>query len=214
MPASSQSSSCGWSDSGTPRTRQIACDGSSRANARTKSTGSSPAASSRAAPRRCSSSASAATARGVKPRLTSARSRWCFGSSVWLSITPAVRSSLIAVPPRSRMPPRSDENVAASRSTVLTSAWRVTTQKPSPSGVRAVGSCQETGSWSRSQRNRSCGNPPRNVSSSDRSIGVASRHGSRGGRVSFGSVVPAARSTCSSVAWNAFPPSPSSTAAR
>jgi hypothetical protein len=73
------------------------------------------------------------------------------GSSVWLSMVPADRSSLMAVPPAARIPPRSEENVAASRWTASTSAWRLTTQNPSPSGVRAVGSCQCTGSWSRSQ---------------------------------------------------------------
>ena len=163
----------GWSASGTPSTRQIACDGSSRANARTKSTGPSPAASRRAPPRRRSSSVRAATARGVKPRLTSVRRRWCCGSSVWLSMMPAVRSSLIAVPPllgchrgRTRTSPGRAAPCSRRRGGSRPRSPRRRASVPSARATRR-------GRGRATSAKRSWGKPPRNVSSSDRSIALA-----------------------------------------
>ena len=52
-----------------------------------------------------------------------------------LNTTPATGMSSIVVPPCGAYAPVSDENVCGSRNTCITSAWRLITQKPSPSGV-------------------------------------------------------------------------------
>src|SRR5215510_16260494 len=57
---------------------------------------------------------------------------------------PRGRSSRI-VPPPSRAPPDSEENVAASWATDAISAYRDSTQNPSPPGVCAVGGWNQTG---------------------------------------------------------------------
>ena len=55
------------------------------------------------------------------------------------------------VPPPSAPGPGSDENVSASEATAMMSAWVLTTQKPTPSGVCRSGRCHHTGASRRSR---------------------------------------------------------------
>ena len=86
-----------------------------------------------------------------------------------LSITPANGLSWTNDPPRDRLPPVTDENTIGSSSTRSASAWRLTTQNPSPPGVSEMGSCQSTGAACRSQVNTCYGKPFSNRSRSVRS---------------------------------------------
>src|SRR4051812_1151894 len=94
---------------------------------------------------------------------------------------PSGRSSRI-VPPPSRPPPVADEKRPACFAAQATSSWRVRHQNPSPSGVLAVGSCQETGASSRRNRNASCGGPSANSDRSVRSnsVNATGLHSARG----------------------------------
>jgi hypothetical protein len=119
------------SSSGTPSTVQISCTGSSAATAPTTSTSapSSRSASSRRVRRR-SSTSSPATARRLKPVLTSRRIRAWRGSSIMWRTTPATGRSARTVPLSGQSPPRSEEEVAGSRSTARVSASVATDQNP------------------------------------------------------------------------------------
>ena len=123
---------------------QIAWSGSSRATSITKSQRPRAAASARiACERRRSSPSRLAIRRGVKPLFTSPRIRSWRGGSIMLSMTPANGESWRNEPPCGRLPPVTEEYATGSSSTRSASAWRLTTQKPSPSGVCEVGSCRE-----------------------------------------------------------------------
>ena len=86
-----------------------------------------------------------------------------------------------------------DENVAASRPTAFTSAYRVTAQKPGPSGS----SWRWTGSCSRSQANWACGCPWANDAGDSRSMATWSvsvtAPGWHGSRPAVGSMTWIAR---------------------
>ncbi len=91
------------------------------------------------------------TARGVKSRLTIARSAlWGGGSMSSIDLRASSSSG-----PRSssEVPPRSEEKVRQSLATAVMSACLVIAQKPRPSRS----ACQWTGSSRRSTANISCG---------------------------------------------------------
>src|SRR5258705_12940374 len=77
--------------------------------------------------------------------------------------------SCSSVPPNCREPPVTDEYVCGSRNTARVSAYEATDQKPSPSGVLSVGSCQYTGASRRCTSKRSCGKPLAKLSRSVKS---------------------------------------------
>ena len=73
------------------------------------------------------------TARGVKSRLTIARSALCGGGS--MSIIDLRASSSSGSRSWSEVPPSSEEKVRQSLATAVMSAWRVIAQKPRPVGL-------------------------------------------------------------------------------
>ena len=169
-PGSTAAQSLCRSISGTPSRMQIACMGSSAATAARKSIGSpSPIGSSSTLVRWRSSSSSRRIMRGVRPLDTSRRMRLWRGSSIMFSTSPAMSRSCSRVPPAQRPPPPSDEYVTASFWICSVSAYVATDQKPSPSGVCAVGSCQNTGATRRWTAKTSCGKPAAKLSRSVRS---------------------------------------------
>src|SRR5882762_11278160 len=78
--------------------------------------------------------------------------------------------SCSSVPPNGREPPVTDEKVSGSRNTARVSAYEATDQKPSPSGVLSVGSCQYTGASRRCTSKSECGKPEAKLSRSVKSI--------------------------------------------
>ena len=63
------------------------------------------------------------------------------------------------VPPPSAPGDRSDEKRAGSAAAARMSAWALSTQKPTPSGVCSVGACHQTGASRRKAVNTSSGKP-------------------------------------------------------
>ena len=103
---------------------------------------------------------SAATARGVNDRESSRRSREWSGGSMFSIIRRTHSRS-----PASRIwvAPSQEENVAGSRSTRSTSAWRSTSQNPGPAGspCSSGSSTHVTAASDRSRRSTSSGGPDR-----------------------------------------------------
>ena len=97
--------------------------------------------------------------RGVKPRLTKARSRLCCGGSMLIIIT-RIRSTAGSLHSRNAAVRGTEEKMPGCRITPVTSACLVTAQKPGHPGP-PPSACQKTGACSRSQANCSCGAPPR-----------------------------------------------------
>ena len=133
-----------------------------------------PRRRSRARARRSSGSSRAIT-RGVKPLLTSPRTRVWRGSSSMLSISPATAVSCRKVPPAARAPPPTDEKVRG----IEEHRQHVGVARHHPEAlavgrVRASARCQKTGASSRSQRKVSCGKPAAKRSRSQRSMAAGS----------------------------------------
>jgi hypothetical protein len=85
----------------------------------------------------------------------------------------------MSVPPApSRPGPVSELNTSLAAPAVTQSAWRLTTQKPSPPGVWAVAGWNHTGASPRSRVNTGWGNPSANRSRSVRSMSRSSSEGS------------------------------------
>ena len=161
------------SASGTPIIAQITPRGSRAAMSVTKSHAPRGATASRM---RCVNAhtrgSSCATMRGVKPLLTSRRSRTCCGGSIVMSIFPAPEAGVGFAGSTITEMPRRELYVVVSRETVSTSAYFVTDQNP---GNNAVPAFQCTGASARRSRQASCACPWTKSSKSVRSISCTRR---------------------------------------
>ena len=144
-----QSKSRWRSSPGTPSTSARTSSGISAATSSTKSTSPfSATASTMALAYPSIDPISSPTALGVNTRLMMRRRLVCSGGSMF-SIIWRSRGTSWGRGSRRKVVPSHDENVAWSRDTASTSAWRVTAQKPGPAARlrsgRAGSSIQATG---------------------------------------------------------------------
>src|ERR1022692_204637 len=191
------------SATGAPISSQITYNGSGAAMSRTNS----------AVPRAATSSirpsqislmcfSSRPITRGVNPRFTKPRCRVCRGGSMliiarrWNSMAASELSPNVA---RRRL----DEKASGFLDTYSISGRRVTAQKPGHPGA-PPSACQNTGACSRSQRNASCGGPPRwYMSGSTRLISglIASRLSAQAD-MNDDTAIPARAARWSVAAWS------------